>query len=301
MYKKSNVLFMLTRSPMHCGSGNDLGIVDMPIQRESHTQYPKIESSSLKGAIREYFERTKPEDKDKDKIYEIFGPESGTEYASCIALTDARILLFPVKSVKGVFGWVTSPQIISRFIEDMKIAGINNVQNMNSISANKIAPDSNLIVKANQNGGSIVLEEYTFEVTSDNAVTQLGQFLSGNIGVDNEYIKNKIEKDIVVLPDDEFKNFVLNSTEVITRTKIDDKTGVVAGGALFTEEYLPSETLMYSVLFITDSFKSLDNENNGKMTAEDVAVYFKEVIDNKIIQIGGNTTLGKGLVNIKLV
>ncbi|MBK9462153.1 MAG: hypothetical protein IPN94_22720 [Sphingobacteriales bacterium] len=31
------------------------------------------------------------------------------------------------------------------------------------------------------------------------------------------------------------------STEVITRTKIDNETGTVEDGALFTEEYLPTE------------------------------------------------------------
>ncbi len=46
---------------------------------------------------------------------------------------------------------------------------------------------------------------------------------------------------------DDFKNFVKMFTEVITRTKIDNIKGTVKDGALFTEEYLPAETVMYSL------------------------------------------------------
>ena len=53
MYKKSDLLFFEVKTPLHAGSGNDLGVIDLPIQRERHTEYPKIEGSSLKGALRE--------------------------------------------------------------------------------------------------------------------------------------------------------------------------------------------------------------------------------------------------------
>ena len=56
MYKSTNPLFLICETPLHAGSGDDLGIVDLPIQRERHTSFPKIEASSLKGALREAFE-----------------------------------------------------------------------------------------------------------------------------------------------------------------------------------------------------------------------------------------------------
>ena len=57
MYKKTQPLFLFCETPLHAGSGNDLSIVDLPIQREKHTGFPKIESSSLKGSLREAFEK----------------------------------------------------------------------------------------------------------------------------------------------------------------------------------------------------------------------------------------------------
>ena len=56
MYKNAKPLFLICETPLHVGSGSDLGIVDLPIQRERHTNFPKIEASSLKGALREAFE-----------------------------------------------------------------------------------------------------------------------------------------------------------------------------------------------------------------------------------------------------
>ena len=56
MYKISKPVFLYCLTSLHAGSGSSLGVVDLPIQRERHTSFPKIESSSLKGAFREAFE-----------------------------------------------------------------------------------------------------------------------------------------------------------------------------------------------------------------------------------------------------
>ncbi len=57
MYQHADPLYLICETPLHAGSGSDLGIVDMPIQRERHTGFPKVESSGLKGCLREAFER----------------------------------------------------------------------------------------------------------------------------------------------------------------------------------------------------------------------------------------------------
>ena len=121
MYKQKSTLFMLCETPLHAGSGDDLGIVDLPIQRERHTDFPKVESSSLKGALREAFEKADGKSNDKEhqvKIHRTFGfdekakfvdetkdlvGKDNTQYSGSLAFTDARLLLFPVKSMKGVF------------------------------------------------------------------------------------------------------------------------------------------------------------------------------------------------------
>ena len=51
MYKMANPFFLVVETPLHVGSGTELGIIDLPIQRERHTGFPKIEASGLKGCI----------------------------------------------------------------------------------------------------------------------------------------------------------------------------------------------------------------------------------------------------------
>jgi len=302
MYRKSNLLFLMNQTPMHAGSGDSLGIIDMPIQRERHTGFPKIEASSLKGSIREHFERAT--DEKDSKVLAAFGTEGENNKGSkagALGFTDARLLLFPVKSMKGVFAWVTCPKIISVFNEELKLAGHNvffDLKEKTVGTGNKLALNSN----------KIVLEEYTFDVNdvkgTKNAVNELGEWLSLNLLNGKGYFAEKLMTDIVVLSDDDFKDFVNLSTEVLTRTKIDNETGTVADGALFTEEYLPAESIMYTNVLTAAEFATGDDKKATKQfeKEEDLRKFFSEFIaKDNIFQIGGNGTLGKGIVKAKFV
>lgn len=306
MFKKAKPFFIICETPLHCGSGNDIGIVDLPIQRERHTDFPKIEGSSLKGGIREAFEElsdisnlTKKFSNLNEKKYfneaiELtFGPEDGDDHAGALGFTDARILLFPLKSMKGVFAWITCPKVLERFKNDLKLCGINTLGEM---PKENISPkDCALFIKNNK----IILEEYTFEITKDDdngKCTKFAEWLSNNLfpaNDDYQFWREKIKKNLVVLPDDDFRDFVTLSTEVITRTKIDNKTGTVQTGALFTEEYLPPETILYSLALTTPIFK-LDENGKGifkktdKENEEDLVMEFFIKGLPSVIQLGGN-------------
>ena len=128
MYKLARPFFMFTETPLHAGSGDDLGLVDLPIQRERHTGFPKVEASSLKGGIREAFENQRTIEFDghslsgeekKLAMSLSFGPDDGDLHAGALGFTDARLLLFPVRSMRGVFAWVTCPEVIGRLQRDL--------------------------------------------------------------------------------------------------------------------------------------------------------------------------------------
>ena len=295
MYKKVEIFYIHMITPTHVGSGQDLGIVDMPIQRESHTHFPKIEGSSLKGSIREAFENS---DKDELKIHltfgydetnasenikKIFEKEKQKQYAGALGFSDARILLFPVKSVKGVFAYVTSKEVLNRFKRDLEICGIKN--NFDIPPENSISKES--VVKLKEN--IVILEEYSFEVKEKEETSKLADFLAKQTGIEN------IKEKLVVLEDDVFRDFVTQFTEVITRTKIDNLTGTVKDGALFTEEYLPAETVMYSLVMASPVFAPIEDKK-GFDNEEKVLKFFKKVPE--VIQIGGNATIGKGICKI---
>lgn len=336
MFTITKPFFIHAITSLHCGSGNDLGIIDLPIQREKHTGFPKVESSSLKGSLREAFENNK-EDKKKKLLEEelkkinsgkelsmlefnngikqvknydyavhlAFGYDedyvskdikdefvNNSEFSGCLGFTDARILLFPVKSVKGVFAWVTCPYVLKRFSDDLKLAG-QAFSFTKSVNIGEcIAADKSHIAV----GDYVILEEYSFKLTEDKSIAS----------TINKYINiPELEKKLVILSDDDFKDFVNLSTEVITRTKIDNETGTVKNGALFNEEYLPPETIMYYLVFASPVFQKDDNKKgifkkNGKSEEELVFEFFKQGLP-EVIQLGGNATIGKGIIKTKMM
>jgi len=316
MYRTAQPLFLICNTPTHVGSGSELGVVDLPIQRERHTGFPKFEASSLKGSLREAFERINA---DALTIHRVFGydsdsasqavndkiPEEKRQFAGAIGFTDARLLLFPVKSMKGVFAWVTCLRVLKQFQSDMQLVdsgfSIKDLDgsHLNDTETYLFAKDSNV-----REGNKILLEEYTFEVANElNGVVQIGQtnfpdWLAQNLfDNDGSYWAEKIKKDIVVLPDNDFKDFVYLNTEVITRTKIDNNTGTVAQGQLFNEEYLPTESILYSLVLSAPEFKEKD-----RLEAKEVEEFFSSNIKAiKTFQIGANATLGKGIVTAKLL
>lgn len=371
---------MVCETSLHAGSGDSLGVVDLPIQRERHTSFPKIEGSSLKGAIRQAFEALSSPDK-ANKIYKLsdkgsgtklkewcdeldtkwtkkdesegskdqkereentltkyqeainltFGPENAGDkgYAGAVGLTDARLLLFPVKSMKGVFAWVTCPKVLQQFHRDMMLTEFKDCEEITyslAVSAlttplectGGVLGSCKLFLK--NDSKKIVLEEYTFEIVhkENPELALLLKFLADQLfpvprSEDEPDIyafwRSKMMTDVVVLPDEDFTDFVNLSTEVITRTKIDNETGTVAKGQLFTEEYLPAESVLYSLVLASPIFKEKDDDKgifnmNSNFTGcgneeSKVMGFFRTALPD-VIQIGGNATLGKGLVRAKM-
>ncbi len=314
MYKEKKLMFLIAETPVHAGSGAETGIVDLPIQRERYTEFPKIESSGIKGCLREAFENSTKEVNlkgdikttvnDSRNISLVFGPEGEEAHAGAMTITDARILLFPVKSLKGVFAWITSPMVLERFKKDLELVGINsfNFNNFNGFK-NTIPKETNISVSS-----KVVLEEFTFEVKEEDSTKNIAKWLAENVFPKDDsykFWKEKLQKDLVILDNDDFVQFVKTSTEVITRTKIDDKTGTVQSGALWTEEYLPQDTIMYSLVMFTaprvknEDEKGIFKADSSEKEAKLISEFFALGLPN-VIQIGGNQTIGKGFVRLKL-
>jgi len=319
MIKKAKLFFLIAETPLHPGSGGEVtGLVDLPIQRERHTNYPKIEASGLKGCIRQAFSESNKKISfnnqsvniaDGNVISLVFGPEDTQEaHAGALSFTDARILLFPVKSLKGVFAWITCPMVLERFREDMRLANkkIENLLNIDfSTLVNTLSQQANICIAS-----KVVLEEYTFEVKENETTSKIAKYLAEKIFPVQQndvykFWREKLERDLVILPDDEFEQFVTSSTEVITRTKIDDTTGTVQSGALWTEEYLPQDAILYSSamalpLRVANEAKNIFGNGAPDQEAENVLQFFEKGIPD-VIQIGGNQTIGKGFVRVQIL
>jgi len=298
MYKSKHLMVLKALTPMHVGEGNEIGAIDLPIQREVHTNFPKIESSSLKGCIRNAFRSISGNNQYE---YKIFGSaEKDSSYAGAVSFTDARILFFPVRSAKGIYAYVTCPFVLKRFFSEMKALQIDadiNEAFLNSYKSSIMTSDRNIIVTSDEciADNTVILEEFTFsDVTVEkeeggfkNFVKSISAFLP------QEGMKDDLVNRSILISDDEFSYFVEMATDVITRIRVETVTGTTDNG-LFDEEYLPAESILYSFLFIEDS-----KVKNEEMKAYEISASISKTLDNPI-QIGGNSTLGKGFTLCRL-
>ena len=303
MYKIAKPMFLIAETPIHAGSGSDLGYIDNPIQREKHTGYPKIEGSSLKGALRQDFESKSSADDYRISLNKVFGFDKDgisekvknhfsdkKDFAGAIGFTDARILLFPVKSLKGTFAWVTCPRVLAKFKKEITEICGNNFDF--AIPEKGVASNETLFIDESKT--KIQLDEYIYkDLREEDNTKNIAQWLKTNAFANNGIEVADIKRNLVIIDNDDFADFVRFGTEVSTRIKIDNETGTVESGALFTVEYLPAETVMYSLAMFSPEFSA----EKEKMKDLQVEKFF---IDNKsdYFQLGGDATLGKGIFNL---
>jgi CRISPR-associated protein Cmr4 len=301
VFEKAGMLYLYVETPLHAGSGTSLGIVDLPIQRERTTGYPMVQASSLKGCLREA-----SKGKDEQKIRIVFGPDTkeAHEHAGALSVGDAQILLFPVRSLLGVFAWVTSKDVLARFKRDARAAGLK-------VDWTPVGPsaDDEALVAGNAiaSDGKVVLEEFAFSAYPNEIAQKIARWISTNAlpeGDEYKYWREALPQRLVILPEDTFRDFTLFSTEVISRTRLNDETKTVERGALWTEEHLPSDTLLYAPLFaskprvedkeLPDDWKAADDKP-GK-----ILEFVKDCVDGKRIQLGGDSTVGRGFVAVRM-
>jgi CRISPR-associated protein Cmr4 len=286
------LLFIHAQTPLHPGSGTALGTVDLPVQRERHTQWPIIPGSTLKGILRDACRRAAGNNGD---LLAAFGPETAEadKHAGALSLTDARILAFPVRSLKGVFAWVTCHAVLERLGRDVKLANARGkaLQVPQAPAKDKaLCPQNSPLLV---DGNKLVLEEFEFERTGD--ADGVALWIAGRAFANGDaFTPERFESHLVVLHDDDFTHFVRHATEVVARVGLDYERKTVKSGALFYEEFLPAETLFYSVVLAAPSRR----EGHGKSAGE-ILGYLREKMP-PVLQIGGDETIGKGLCAVRL-
>lgn len=301
MFKNSNLMFFYTETSLHAGSGMSLGVVDLPIQREKYTDFPVIQASGIKGAIREWFEFRDKDKKSRNKIDLTFGPDKiGTEesgYAAAVTFTDARILLFPVRSLKGIFAYCTCPTVLERFRRDAQIGGI-------PLNWTVPKPENDQTVLGPQSGDDVaegekvLLEEYFFNFQPDSQVSKIAAWFAESafpIGAEYKFWQDKVIKSLLLLPDNAFRDFVKLSTEVQARIKIDNDKRTVVRGGLFYEEALLPDSLLYSVILAHDPIK----DDRADLPDASAVIAFLREIDGQRFQLGGDATIGRGIVTVR--
>jgi CRISPR-associated protein Cmr4 len=305
----ARLLFLHAQTGLHPGSGTALGTVDLPVQRERHTRWPTIPGSALKGVLRDRCRekaaasledeldldgnlvrsRRRKANETHERLLAAFGPgkvEESSSHAGALSITDARILAFPVRSLRGVFAWVTCPAVLLRLGRDLKVAGLPGLPafaaQLDERSA-LCAADSPLRV----DGNKLVLEEFEYTCIG---IADVAAWFAQHASSD-EPTRQRLRSHLVVLSDDPFSHFARNATEIVARVGLDYETKTVKQGALFYQEFLPAETIFYALVLASASrFAKL------KLPADEVLAYLGEHLPaGTVLQIGGDETTGKGL------
>ena len=257
------MLGLLAETPIHPGAGRSMGVVDLPVAREAATDYPVIVGSSLKGAL-------------KDKAGSANGFEVDTnfgkqDHAGDLIVSDARLLLLPVRSLTSSFRWATCPHLIERYKRDLLRAGLSPCPDVPSVDAGQVLAE----------GAELFLEERQFKTAAEppkgivDAVQPL--LLHGDT-------RNSLGARLAVLNDADFVWFARYGLSVQARNVLESETKKSKN--LWYEESLPTDTVMYALVV-----------GRQPQALEALATLFPD--DDPYLQVGGNETVGQGWFAVK--
>jgi CRISPR-associated protein Cmr4 len=280
------LLFVHAVTPLHAGVGQGVGDIDLPIARERSTGIPYVPGSSIKGALRALA--------DKDTARQLFGPDTtnADDHAGSVQISDARLLMMPVRSMRGVFAYATSRLLVARYQRDKADAG--GVPRAPDLRAGAAERDDRCVVGQTTvltDANNVWLEDLRLEARAEN----LGAFdeIGGLLDVAGMAART------CIVSDDVMSFLADTATEVRARIRLDESTRSVAKGALWYEEALPAESLLGALVLARTI---ADKNGNPIATGETAIKGLASLLEkNRAVQLGGKATVGKGVCALRLV
>lgn len=301
---KTHLYLVHALSPLHAGTGQAVGAIDLPIAREKPTGIPLVPGSSVKGALRARCE-------DNTWRVTIFGPDQNNapDHGGAVQFSDAHLLLLPVRSIAGTFAWVTSPFLIQRFARDAKESGKTiNVPQQPKDTEHCWTPKNPKIVTKVNHQERVLLEDFDFKPSKDpqEVVDVLAENLALFLfpGEDDKEWRVTLKERLCIVHDDVMALLLETATEVVARIKLDEETKTVSKGALWYEEALPVESVLCGLVVASAvSEKQIQNNKPGSMrqakTADEMLEKVAEIA-NGMVQLGGKATVGRGVCHVRL-
>ncbi|SIS57211.1 type III-B CRISPR module RAMP protein Cmr4 [Alicyclobacillus vulcanalis] len=257
-------------SPIHVGAGQGTGFVDLPVVREKVTGWPYIPGTSVKGVLRDEWERLQLGD-----VHRVFGTQ---DRAGLATFTDARLVCLPVASLFGTYAYVTCPLILQRLSRDMALAGFDLPDWPRSVDVSqaRVAEGSKLGFQFQNADPSLYLLEFCLKADMCELTTSVARKLAEIVFEEEAWRQAFVER-FVVVNDQMFQLFSEQGTQVDAHIRMGDH-GTVANGALWYEESLPPESLLAGLVALDDPTEDVLSNFTGR----------------RLMQIGGNATTGCG-------
>jgi len=281
---KARLAFVHALSPLHAGTGQGLGVIDLPVAREKATNIPYLPGSSLKGVLRDACD-------DAQTREDVFGPDttSGESYASSVAFTDLRLVLLPVRSVSGTLAWITAPYILLRFMRDLDAVGmrppVSTIPELNNLDEAAVIPEGSGIT----HNGQVLVEDLDLRARGLDEVAKWAEWLGKQVFPDDPKWQEFLAEHICLVHDDVFGFLVNTATEVFARIRLQRESKTVEKGGLWYEEALPAETILSGIILASPV----------RSTPEQVFAVLEKLTE-KPLQLGGKATVGSGLCRVIL-
>lgn len=282
------IVWMIAETYLHPGSGQALDVVDLPVAREEPSGTPHISGASMKGALRQSVrESINPDDleeADADPLVTaLFGKSD--DAAGAWLIGEARLALLPMRSLSQPFYWVTCPQILRRLSQDLK--RLNDPLQIQSWTP---APNGDTAYGPT-NAGAVVLEDLRFEVQSFPAdwVSALAEAFSA---ITTEDQLPELMNRLLVISDSHFEWLARHGLPVRARVRLEAESKRVETGALWYEELIPTDAVLYSLW---------SQRHGGKLPGgENLSDGLRRALEPSrgYLQVGGDATVGLGWVRM---
>lgn len=295
MYK-NKAYIIRTKTNLHVGSGDtNFGIVDNQVQRDTISNLPVVNASSLKGAIRDHFKEELAQSNDlpidsdfvKPFVFKtIFGDEqkeldsddtktyNKLPKQGLVKFIDAKLLFLPLRSNKKPFFHVTSISILKEaksFLESFAI----------KLDLDNIETNNKSVVIGNE---SAIVEDVKCNF----------------IQIDFSKIKNIFGIENLAIFNDEDFNEAVSNLPVLARNALENGKSV----NLWYEEVLPRESILYSVFCYYNNLDDSTSDSRGKTDKKKFEMAYKlfeEKLLKDSIQIGANASIGYGITKFTLL
>lgn len=269
-------------SPLHAGTGQAAGIVDLPIARMKATGIPYLPGSSIKGVLRDV--RRAEKGKESPELFAVFGPETDKagEHAGALVVGDARLLALPVRSFRGTFAYVTSPLLLELARRDLGRADLKLPSFAAGRGARCVGADCVCV-----HNGKIYLEDLDLRAEPSSELAAWARLLAPLASPGEDIFTKRF----LAVDDDTMSFLMETATQLDARVRLDPNTRTVAERALWLEESLPAETLLLGLLVADRS-----RRNGQAMSPEEVLGF--ALPSEQVLQFGGKATVGRGRCRI---
>jgi len=294
---QANLYFVHALTPLHAGTGQGVGVIDLPIAREQATGIPYLPGSSVKGVLRDASQTV-----DAAQTIAVFGPETenAANHAGALQVTDARLLMLPVRSLFGTFAWVTSPLLLRRLQRDGQFAA--SATPLPATIPTPGAPSACLVIQGQKGEKcaltedgttrTVYLEDLDLTAESDAGADAWAAAIAGSVLAQDAAWAKLFRERFCIVHDDVLGFLLETATEVVARIKLQDATKTVQRGGLWYEEALPAESILVGIFAAQTVTKS------GATPAAAFS-HLRRLLD-KPLQFGGNATVGRGICRVFL-